>query len=642
MRHRLVPFTNHRSLPSLIASVLLVLSQTASANDPAKSNVDNSQNVGTKLQQLKSLIHQDANTTLKVPPVYDRPLGIDAGARVHINKIILHGAFDRPDYGVRLIELFQIAENSRLELQQIDVMNQYGLTDRDLELIGGKLKENLYQDDEGLKKAYADIIKRVRQDKKYREEMSIGQLQEIANRLTDYYRNAGFVVAQVYVPEQTIKEGVVHLQVIEGVLGDITVTDNRDYSAEVLSQRFERLRGRVIHKQSLETALLSLSDYPGLIAYGVLQPGKRPGEADLVIKVQDEQDSAWAIRAENYGSELTGEYRFTFTYNMFNPLGNADDLELNLLQAFSPSNTLYGDLSYRYPLTGTDYLLGAGISTNAFDIGGALASSAVSGTVNAVNIYTSNQFVRSRTSNLFGKIDFTHKIAETKIGGVTFKEDTLSALALETGFDVLDVSSQSINKGTVRLTQGLEDFLGSLGPDDILLSSRTGGSGEFATSDYLKLNWDLARLQLISKYQNILFRFTGQWTDDLLVAVEQFGIGGPANVRAFTVSEYLRDSAYYLSVDWNFNAPGFYDVPAFDNWKWGEILQFSVFADYARGELNDPSASELEDVELAGVGVAAQLLLPGQMQIRLDIATPLTDPLDKSDVEFYFTFSYSG
>lgn len=642
MRQRRGPFKQGLSLPVLVLSVLLTPSLPAFAADNQILNPDSNPNVGKQLQRLKSLIHQDTTDQLQVPPVYARPLGIDAGPRVHVRQFIIDGGVERPEYGITHEKIHALAEQSRLELQQIDIMNEYGLTEKDLELIGRKLKDNLYQDDAALQQTYSDILKRVRQDKKYREEMSIGQLQEVANRLTDYYRNAGFVIAQVYVPQQTVENGIVHLTVSEGVLGDISVTDNKSYSAEVLSQRFQNLRGKTVQKQTLETALLSLSDYPGLIAYGVLQPGKRPGESDLVIKVQDEQDYSWAVRAENYGSELTGEYRLTSTLSLLNPLGNADDLKLNLLQAFSPSNTLYGDLSYRFPITRTDYLIGSGLSSNAFDIGGDLASSNVSGTVNSANVFVSRQFIRSRITNLYGKVDFTHKIAETQIGGATFKKDTLSALKLEIGFDELDIPSQAINKGTVTLTQGLEDFIGSLGPDDALISSRTGGSGEFATSDYLKLNWDLARLQLLSKYQNLLFRFSGQWTDDLLVAVEQTGMGGPANVRAFTVSEYLRDSAAYFSVDWNFNAPGFYDSPAFDNWKWGEILQFSVFADYAKGQLNDPSASELEDVELAGVGVAAQLLLPGQMQVRLDIAMPLTDPLDKDDVQFYFTFSYSG
>ncbi len=599
--------------------------------------------VGKKLEQLKDLIHKDKTEDLSVPPVYARPLGADAGPRVHVTRFIVDGVIEHPEQGITLEAVNDLAERARLELQNIDILNQYGLTQQDLELIGKRLKNNLYKDSEALKKTYGEVLEQVRRDKKYREEMSIGQLQEVANRLTDFYRAAGFIIAQVYVPEQNVTGGIVRLQVAEGTLGNVKVEDNQSYSAEVLSQRFESLKGETVQKSSMETALLSLSDYPGLIAYGVLQPGERTGESDLVIKVQEEQNYGYALRLENYGSELTGEYRLTGTFYMYNPLGNADDLQVNLLAAFSPANTLYGDVSYRYPIIGTDVLLGGGLSSNTFDIGGSLASSNVGGTVNGLNVFSSYQFKRSRTTNSFGKLELSRKNASADLIGVTITEDILTALSLHYGFDDLDIENRAINKGTIKLTNGFEDFLGSsTAAESAILSSRTGGSGAKGGSDFMKLNWDLARLQLIDKYQNILFRFSGQWSNDLLVSVEQAGMGGPANVRAFTVSEYLRDSAAFVSVDWNFNAPGFYDVSAFDNWKWGEILQFSVFADYAYGVQNDPGANDLEKINLAGAGVAAQLLLPGQMQLRLDIGYPLNDPLDKTDIQLYFTFSYSG
>ncbi|MCW8830718.1 MAG: hypothetical protein OQK32_04260, partial [Gammaproteobacteria bacterium] len=175
--------------------------------------------------------------------------------------------------------------------------------------------------------------------------------------------------------------------------------------------------------------------------------------------------------------------------------------------------------------------------------------------------------------------------------------------------------------------------------------------GDNASSDFAKLNWNVARLQLIDKYQNVLLRFSGQYSDDLLVPVEQSGLGGPNNVRAFAPSVALRDSSLFVSVDWSFNAPFFYDVKAFDGWKWGEILQLSVFADYVKGRNNDATDDE-GDVNISGYGVAAQLLLPGQMQLRLDIGKPFSaleipnsatggvEAVD--DVQFYLTFSYTG
>ena len=626
----------------------------------AESPIDRAQQTTSKDPtevdpRLDQLIHTDTTNALDVPPVYQRPLGVDAGARVFVKKFIVTGVNEWPEYGITQERIDAFVDRLRLELQTIEAMNEHGLIDEDLGDIGKHLKDSLSLDDEAAAQVYVKYLKQLRKNKKFREEMSIGQLQDVANRVTDLYRSAGFVIAQAYVPQQKIKDGVVKIHVQEGMLGQINVEGNKQYSTGLIKDIFIHLEGKSVTKQSLENALFSLSDYPGLVAYGVLQPGANTGETNLLVKVQEEDAREYTVRLDNYGTEITGKNRLTLSYTENNLFGNADSLDLSLLQAFSPSGNTFGGVKYKSPIGGHDTLLGLGLSNNAYEVGGNLGQFDISGTVNSTNIFVSHQFQRSRSSNIFGKVDFSHKVGSTEIGGNTFAEDDiLSALVFESGFDVLDKKYKGINQGTVKLTQGLEGFLDSLESGDV--SSRQGGSGDYATSGFTKLNWNVARLQLIDKYQNILLRFSGQYSKDLLVPLEQTGLGGPNNVRAFEPSLVLRDTSLFLSVDWNFNAPLFYNVKAFDGWKWGEILQFSAFADYVKGTNNDLSRSTDDgDVSLLGVGVAAQLLLPGEMQLRLDIAKPLSSnvpdasstatsggELSIEEIQFYLTFSYTG
>ena len=602
-------------------------------------------NPGDINPKLDELIHRDTNTVLDVPPVYQRPLGVDAGARVFVKKFNVRGVNDWPEYKITQERIDAFVEKLRLEIQTIDSMNEHGLTKEDMDEIGKRLRDSLYVDEEKVAEDHNQFLKQLRKNKKYREEMSIGQLQSVANQLTDLYRSAGFVIAQAYVPQQKIEDGIVNIHVQEGVLGKIVVEGNESYSIELIQDIFKHLKGKSVTKQSLESALFSLSDYPGLVAYGVLRPGQNTGETDLVVKVQEEDPREYTVRLDNYGTESTGENRLTLSYTENNLFGNADSLDISLLQTFSPTSNLYGGIKYKTPVSSHNTLFGFGLSNNTYDVGGELADFNISGEVQTLNLFVSHQFIRSRRSNVFGKLEFSNKVADTKISDFTLNEDTLSALVFEMGFDVLDKKYKGINQGTIKYTQGFEDMMGSLGEDDEALSSRTGGSGNFATGDFAKLNWNIARLQLIDKYQNVLLRFSGQYSDDLLVPVEQAGLGGPNNVRAFAPSVILRDSSLFLSVDWNFNAPFFYNVKAFDGWKWGEILQLSVFADYAKGDINDPLDSDIETVNVSGYGVAAQLLLPGKMQLRLDIAKPAsaTSGADiVEEVQYYLTFSYTG
>ena len=638
--------------------VLMIIVAPLSAaplTDPAKSDPTNLQNPGDTKSKLDELIHRDINTVLDVPPVYQRPLGVDAGARLHVKKFVVTGVTDWPEYNITQNRIDAFVEKLRLEMQTIDVMNEYGLTKEDMEAAGKRLQDSLYLNDEKAAEEYAQFLNQLRKNKKYREEMSIGQLQDVANQITDMYRRAGFVIAQAYVPEQKVEDGVVNIHVQEGVLGKIVVEGNEQYSTGLIQEVFQHLGGKTVIKQPLENALFSLSDFPGIVAYGVLQPGDSTGETNLLVKVQEEDPREYTVRLDNYGTESTGENRLTFSYTENNLFGNADSLELSALQTFSPANNLYGGIKYKTPVGSYNTLLGLGVSNNAYDVGG-LQFTGISGAVNSANIFLSHQIVRSRSSNLFGKFELVQKSAETTSSSTVLSEVKLSALNLEFGFDVLDKKYKGINQGSIKYTQGLDDFLGSTTQEDALLKTtgRLGGSGEYATSDFAKLSWNVARLQLINKYQNILLRFSGQYSGDLLVPVEQAGLGGPNNVRAFAPSVALRDSSVFVSLDWNFNAPFIYENKAFDSWKWGEILQVSVFADYVKGVNNEPDPIKFDDTDmsLSGYGVAAQLLLPGKMQLRLDVSKPFSSleipdatggpPEVLDDVQFYLTFSYTG
>ena len=638
--------------------LMLAVSTGSEASPAAGEAVDvdaqsTSENPGDITTKFDELIHRDTNTVLDVPPVYQRPLGIDAGARLHVRKFIVTGVKDWPEYNITQARIDALVEKLRLDMQTIEVMNEYGLTKEDMEEAGRRLKESLYTDDEAAAKDHAEFLKQLRKNKKFREEMSIGQLQDVANQITDLYRSAGFVIAQAYVPEQKVEEGVVTIHVQEGTLGQVVVGGNNYYSTELIQKVFRHLEGKSVIKQSLENALFSLSDYPGLVAYGVLQPGQNVGETNLLVKVQEEEHREYTVRLDNYGTENTGKNRLTINYTENNLFGNADSLDISALQTFSPANNLYGGIKYKTPIGSYDTLLGFGVSTNTYEVG-EIQLKDVTGSVAVSNLFISHQLIRSRDSNIYGKLEVSRKAAETLTGDTLVSDVIIGSAILEFGFDMLDKKYKGINQGTIKYIQGMEGFLGSTTQEDAQIqgTGRVGGSTKLATSEFAKLNWNVARLQLINKYQNILFRFSGQYSDDLLVPVEQSGLGGPNNVRAFAPSSVLRDNSAFVSFDWNFNAPFFYNEKAFGGWKWGEIFQLSVFADYAKGTNNDVASDLEQDVSLSGYGVAAQLLLPGTMQLRLDIGKPFSafeilnpstgeiDAID--DVQYYLTFSYTG
>mgnify|MGYP000724153904 CR=1 FL=1 len=119
-------------------------------------------------------------------------------------------------------------------------------------------------------------------------------------------------------------------------------------------------------------------------------------------------------------------------------------------------------------------------------------------------------------------------------------------------------------------------------------------------------------------------------------------LGGPSSVRAYPVAEYLLDKAVFASLQWNVNAPGFADKPAFDGMTWGRVLQFSAFFDYGTGEINDPLPGEVSHVTLKGLGVGCQFAIPGRLLAKFDVATHIggNAPSNGRTAQYWFDVSY--
>ncbi len=85
--------------------------------------------------------------------------------------------------------------------------------------------------------------------------------------------------------------------------------------------------------------------------------------------------------------------------------------------------------------------------------------------------------------------------------------------------------------------------------------------------------------------------FSGQLTDALLIAGEQFGVGGEGTLRGFEERSITGDSGYQLSLEVWFPPLGNTD------------LRFLVFTDFAHTEFNDGDLVDGVDYDLSSAGL---------------------------------------
>ncbi len=557
-----------------------------------------------------------------IPAVIDRPFDIEEGPFVVVKKFRLLDAEDLPKYDVSINEI----QSTILE----------------------KLQQG--QTEQGF---------------------SIGNLQEVADEVTRYYRAKGLILSTAVIPVQTVADGIVDIQIFVGRLGRVLAESNDSYSEKVLRKPFLRLIGEPVTQESVEAALLTLTDYPGLSVFGVFQPGQKVGEADIVLKVQEEKWYDVAYRVDNHGVQETGRNRFRTLVDWNNPTGGADKVSVTIQQTYNPKNSPFWSLDYQR-FIGNGFTVGANLFKNRFDIGGEFAANQISARTDNRSIFLNKSFVRSRQKNLSTKLSLTQKISRTKQQSSLTNTDRLTVLALETNYDSVDtfhpfrflldkINPKGFGGGlnflTVDYRRGFNDVLGAMGssgdannlPGGSRPSRRGNTTTEFAEGEFEKISATYQRLQLITKNQSFLFKSEFQWSNDLLVPLEQYSVGGPDNVRGFPDAQGLFDRSYFFSLEYIFNAPFIADVPAFKNRTWGELLQFSVFYDFATGTQNEPTESTTDPntansfITYKSVGMGLRFNLPGSIDSRLMWATEMgaAVPDDGRQSHIWGDFTYS-
>lgn len=535
----------------------------------------------------------------EIPRVYDRPLGLEEGPRILVKAFKLQGATDRPEHEVRVAEVQAILDAA-----------------------------SAAQPAQGF---------------------SINQLQEAANKVAAYYREHGYILAQAFVPAQQVTNGEVVVQVLEGRLAGVVVEGNQGYSADTLRRPFDSLIGEPLDKDSIESALLTLTNYPGVTAFGVLGAGREVGTTNLTLRVQSEDRFRIESVLDNYGTQFAGEYRGQVTLTFNDPLHQADRLKLTGLYARSSSggasHGAYGGLDYEIPLFSPNDSLRFVHLTNAYNVGAAAAGVTTTdskGDTRVDELGFRHDFARSRLGSASIGLAFNVKSATFKSPPTVVYDDKLTTARIDAQWERIDTRFRGVNRIALSYTHGFNGLLDSLDAYDPANTaanthvSRLGASGEFN-----KVSVQLQRLQRITRYTSVVLRVDGQFTNDPLVSLEQFSMGGPDSVRAYPVAELLAEKGGVASLELVTGAPGFANRPAFGNTTWGQVLQVSLFVDYANGSLNAPlTASQSSSNHLAGAGVGVQFSLPGRVFSRLDVATPLTDrkPSNDRDPQFYFRF----
>ena len=460
-------------------------------------------------------------------------------------------------------------------------------------------------------------------------EISLTDLYAVANRMTLKYRNDGFVLTQVVVPPQTIDGGIVRLQVVEGFIDNITIQGEEEssYALNLIRQYASHIStGTAMNVADMERQLLLINDLPGVTARSVISPSTTTlGAADILIIVERDPFEA-ALGVNNYGSRFLGAFQTTGIAQFNSLFGLNDKITAQIIAAPNSGLELaFGSLGYEMPIGPHGTTVAVIGSITDTDPGFTLDQFDVNGLSRSLTIRAEHPIIRSRNTNLFGRLQFDTRNIESSNNIEATRRDNIRALRAGLRAEFLDrLLGVAVNSFDFQVSQGVEFFGASKAGDPNL--TRAAGDPKFT-----KANIQIQRLQRLSNTVNIVLTGRGQLSNNPLLSSEEFGIGGIGNIRGFDPSEAIGDDGIAGSVE--------------VQWKpVGPDVQLYSFLDSGRVWDQDATSSAGKRESLTSVGFGARLKLSMDIDAEFIATQPLHRNVETSndrDPRFFFSFNKS-
>ena len=413
---------------------------------------------------------------------------------------------------------------------------------------------------------------------------TLADLEDAAKDVEVVLQRQGLFLAQVYVPEQTLADGVVTLQVLEGRIGAVKV--EVEPGVRVAPERLDRivaiLRGNpVAHRDLVERALFILGDLRGIAVSTALTPGDKVGHADLLVKVAKGADFATTLDIDNGGSLYTGKVRVNAGFDWFNPTGRGDVASLRA-QVTTNLGAKFLRASWLTPINAAGTKFGVAASFLKYELGSAIFSSLdADGTAEAYSLQLLHPLVRSRNNNVFLQASTDYRRFKDRVQAVplVMRKDIVPYATLGVVGDFRDTFAGG---GITNYSLGVVGGRLRIKTEDEVVVDRANYR---SAGSYAKLQVGASRLQVLPNKHYLYLSALGQLASKNLDSSEKFSLGGPYGVRAYPSPESPTDSG--LITTWEYRAPLPITRIAGD-WI------FTVFGDYAVGRLHqDPLATDV-------------------------------------------------
>ena len=413
------------------------------------------------------------------------------------------------------------------------------------------------------------------------------ELEEARVALTRHYVDAGYITSGALLPDQDVASGVIKFQIVEGQLTEIDLHGYFWYRKLWLRNQLHRAAGRPVNFNDLKVGLQLLRQNPTISRINAeLKPGVKPGESILDVAVKDEQPFRGGFTISNSRPPSVSEGLGELYLTDLNLTGFNDPLDLRwgLVRWTKDGAVDYADFdnvsgSYEFPVTPWDTTLvvhaaksDSSIIDETFAALGIASQSTDFGLILRQPIY------KTLNNSLIMSVAADRKHSQTFLLGRPF---TLSPGAIDGETDVFAtrLAIDWVNRSQVHVLALHAGFnigiygLGSTRADPANAGGATSGAGDaqgfepeipdskffswLGQAQYVRRIFDTEALRKkpettgwnMLRETLLVLRVNAQLSDEPLLSLEQFSIGGMQSVRGYRENQLLRDNGVFASAE---------------------------------------------------------------------------------------------
>ena len=434
------------------------------------------------------------------------------------------------------------------------------------------------------------------------------ELQDLATAVAQVARNAGYGLASAWVPEQTIEDGLLRIEIDEGRIDDIRIEGE---ASAAVRRVFDGLAlGQPVRTADLERRLLLAGDLPG-VTIDKPRVERIDGRTLLVLAARQSAVRGRAY-ADNWGSGTVGPVRAHLKVDVNGLFAGDDRLTVGgVVTPLDPKEFALARIAYAKAIGGNGTELTASAYAARSRPGGILSDRDFEGRSLEGSIGINHPFVRSRAASLWGETEFVVRDAEQSLADVAVRKDRLAVA--KAGL----YSTAELVGGTARArlsaSRGLDIFDATSEGDP--MRSRSDASAIFSKLEF----WAHYDRTLAGPF-SFQLQGEGQIASRPLLSSEEMGLGGRYFLRGYDYREFSGDKGVAGSVELRFDLP-----------RWGSLVRDAQLYGYADAGTVGNYRDGAGGGSLASAGGGIRTWLGRNIDASLEVGVPLKDGADPDE-----------